>query len=199
MLAASEIQFSQIVDGFLIDLASGIVGAALPADTGSLIGDYFLKLGGDIYFSVAKKTSVNDTIVSATEASVAFIAGKAVDKYLPVLNGAGGDIADLSRTTIDAILAQDNGTVSWSLAGPTSKNSPLIVSGLVPMTTIRAKMFYNPWNHFTTAIIAATCQWPNRTARNLYVLTYPVNKLGPATAVLSGTIGPDNVRFVGHF
>jgi Regulator of chromosome condensation (RCC1) repeat/Abnormal spindle-like microcephaly-assoc'd, ASPM-SPD-2-Hydin/IPT/TIG domain len=176
MDAAWRAQRTKIISESIKKLYSDIFRAAPLVSTGTVYGDFLLKLAQESASAVVGGTSVSDAIVESVANQIAgYVIAKETNKFLANSTLA---LVDLSKDSI-ASLIDGEGVLAWRMSG-SNLGTVGQRSGLWPLTSIQAKLYYNPWNHYTTAVIASTCQITGGTTRNLYVVTYENLKLGPS-------------------
>jgi hypothetical protein len=148
-------------------------------------GDLFLDLLIQTTGEGIKAAIAEESIVPAISGKVAekiggFILAKSTNDWFGATTASV--IQDLSRNEIERVLNEE-GVLTWNLSGDN-----FAVHGRGGLTwelaKVEARLYYNPWNHYTTAIIAANCQSENgRSYQNVYVVTYENEKTGFGGAV----------------
>ena len=179
----ARLQANRIVDIGLKKLAVDVFAAALGTfNTGSVIGDYLLKLGVEMMNSAVLDVPLDETaLVFVVDNTVGYVAGQATKSYL-----VGAAVPELTDKMIERLLYQDD-PISWELSGNNFAAAKRNIGA--PPTSIKAEVFYNPYTHYTTAVVGATCQLSSGSRKNLYILRYEVTKtaFGGAAKSIEGS------------
>lgn len=164
-------QANRLVKISLNKLAADVFSAAIGTlSTGSIIGDYLLKLATEVINASVLNIPLNETLLTfVTEKTVGYVAGNATQSFI-----LGETSSALTEKTITNLLNKDKPT-TWNLSG-NNRGTEAQVSHVTPLTKVTAQLFYNPWTHYTTALISATCNLQNGTRKNLYIQRYEVEK-----------------------
>ena len=183
MDAAAHVQAKQIIFENLTQLAVAIVKASLRLiTTGSPAGDFLLKVGIDAVDVAGKvfhgEPVVQSITIAVVNEVVGYIVSKAAGDYV---NGVDSLLTDLASPQVVKALLDREGVLSWTLSGSNTDSSFVDIGG--PLTSITAKLYYNPWTHYTTAVVGATCEMPSGPKRMMYLLTYEQSKSMFGTAV----------------
>lgn len=150
-------------------------GARLERDTGQPQGGSFIALGGIV--------PLDETLlVFVTEKTAGFVAGNATKSFI-----LGETVSLLTKSTITRLLDEDD-VITWELSG-NNLGTDAQRTGLAPLTNISAELFYNPYTHYTTALIGATCNLPGSTKTAIYIPRYEVTKTAFGSAeMVDGTL-----------
>lgn len=172
-----------LVSEALLQLVGGVVRAAARpvTSTGVLFYDLLLAGAQEGLTAVLNDEPVAPAAATAVAREVlSHVLARETNRFL---SGAALLTLDLGRASIQTVL-RDEDVVSWEYRG-SNAGSRAQRSAELPSTSIQAKLYYNPWNHYTTVIVRATCQGPGPTRRALYMVTYENSKgtLGSASVV----------------
>ncbi len=181
--AIAALQAKRIIDIALRQLSGQILKASItPISTGSLLGDYLLKFSAEVINATVAGIPLDEAILKfVAEDTIGYIAGKVTADYI-----AGKTVEILNRKVVERLLKRDD-SIAWELTGDNSK-SRLFIQGLVPLTSINSQLFYNPYTHYTSALVNSTCVKDGQTQIKLYGILYEVIKTAFNTAKKVGPL-----------
>lgn len=182
--AVARQQAKRFVEISISKLAADIFSASVGAiTTGSRIGDYLLKFSAEMVNSAVLNVPLDETLlVFVTEKTAGFVSGNATKSFI-----LGDTVSLLTKSTITKLLDEDD-PITWELNG-NNLGTDAQRSGLAPLTNISAELFYNPYTHYTTALIGATCTLQGSTKTAIYIQRYEVAKTGFGSAeMVDGTL-----------
>ena len=185
MSAIAVNQAGQIAKLALSTIASGIIEASIGLiTTANLYGDYLLKFSANIAGSLIQENPFDEAVIKfIAENTMGYIAGKATNNFY-----AGEFIEELNQSVVEKLLKNDGG-LNWVVRG-NNKNSRYYTSKLVPLTEVDSQFYYNPYTHYTTGIVRATCYPEGSSMRKqLYTISYLVDETKYHSAeIVAGTL-----------
>ena len=188
MRVVANLQKSELLHAGMKQLSWSLINASLGLiSTGSVLGDFLFDLGTATVGSIFVGTPLSETILTTVaENTMGYIIGQKVsDAVHPLLAPAVSSLGSITAkkltteltTLLNTIENNTNGVMFWGFAGNSATAIRLNKQDAnAPFATVNARIAYNPWNHFTTAIIATTCQNQTTPAKHIYTITYEVRK-----------------------
>jgi len=175
VIATSSILARDIATSIIRDIATDVALAPISnITTGSKLGDIFLHLASYSVAAIIKGTPADEAILKyVTENTVGYILGRAVGDYYRLI-----DPKKSTSTKLIEDVFKTDGVQAWSGLGNNVGNRWQQQTG-APITYIKFQAYYNPYTHFTTAIVNATCN--NDTGGQIkknYFFIYELQKNG---------------------
>jgi len=170
--ATSALQTRDILEVVIRQLASNVFKTPLSLiTTGSVLGDIFLKLGTYTISETIKQTPLDEAVLKfATEQTAGYILGKSVADFYNAIYA--GD--PLSEKIVYGVLIGDD-IVYWGGEGNNAKTRWHLYGG-APYTQVKFQVYYNPYTHFTTSVINATCDFNGSKVKKSYFILYELKK-----------------------
>lgn len=185
MSAIAVNQAGQIAKLALSTIASSIIETSIGLiTTANLYGDYLLKFSANIAGSLIQGNPFDEAVIKfIAENTMGYIAGKATNNFY-----AGELIEELNQSVVEKLLKEDDG-LNWVVRG-NNTNSRYYTSKLVPLTEVDSQFYYNPYTHYTTGIVRATCYPEGSSMRKqLYTISYRVDETKSHSAeIVAGTL-----------
>ena len=179
--ALSKEQRTKIKQLYIKDLSGSIFKSGVGMlSTGNFFYDLLIQTAGEgIGAAISEKPIAPAVTIKAAEKIGGFILAKYTEDWFS--DKTVSVLLDLSFNTIEKTL-NDEGVLAWNLSG-NNYNLPDRDQAVVPFefAEAKARLYYNPWNHYTTVIIYATCKPSldsSKNAQKLYVVTYENEKEG---------------------